>query len=135
MRYATLVGKTLRDTPKAVRSIGQQLLIRGGFIRPSDENGVVWPDWVAPYLVHLISLGGGEENASILYMKLTTMSIPVLWDDRKESTGRKFTDADLLGIPHRVVVSKRTGDKVEWKRRSDESAELLSVEEFLQKLQ
>lgn len=100
-----------------------------------DENGVVWPDQIAPYQVHLISLGGGEENASILYHKLTELSIPVLWDDRKESTGRKFADADLIGIPHRVVVSKRTGENVEWKRRDADKAEILSVDEFMQIIQ
>lgn len=96
-----------------------------------DEKGIIWPEAVAPYRVHLISLPGGEKMAETVYSKLTTQRIDVLWDDRLVSAGQKFADADLIGIPYRLVVSGKTGDKVEVKKRNDSKATLLSLDAFL----
>ena len=105
-----------------------------------DEKGIIWPESVAPYAVHLVGL---TEDADKTYEQLEKEGIEVLYDDRKDkSAGEKFADADLLGIPVRLVVSDRTRStssgqaegKVEWKNRSSEKVELLNLEEALKKL-
>lgn len=97
-----------------------------------DEKGILWPAQVAPFDVHLVSLKGGEDKARSLYDQLEAAGIEVLWDDRDESAGAKFADADLIGIPVRLVVSGRTEEgKVEFKKRDQEKAEILTVEEVI----
>jgi len=98
-----------------------------------DEKGIVWPKNLAPYLVHLISLQKGEK-AEKVYDALQEKGIEVLFDDRDASAGQKFADADLLGMPVRLVVSEKTGDLVEWKERAEKHNELITLEEALQRL-
>lgn len=100
----------------------------------NDELGIIWPESVAPFQAHLVSLPGGEEQAAVLYERLTALGVRLLWDDRSISAGAKFADADLMGMPVRLVVSGKTGDQVEWKRRTDEKAELISVAELEKRL-
>ncbi|MEI9967057.1 MAG: aminoacyl--tRNA ligase-related protein [Candidatus Moraniibacteriota bacterium] len=84
----------------------------------ADEKGLVWPEAVAPFRMQLLSLGQ-DALAETLYQNLTQAGIEVLFDDREVSAGEKFADADLLGIPYRVVVGKRAGEGiVEIKERS-----------------
>jgi prolyl-tRNA synthetase len=97
-----------------------------------DEKGICWPLAVAPFQVHLITIGVDGET---LYQQLTDSGIEVLWDDRDVSPGGKFADADLIGIPLRLVVSSRTGDKLEWKLRTSDSSELLSIDEVIGRIQ
>lgn len=101
-----------------------------------DENGIIWPKAVAPFDVHLIELKGkrGEGKAEEIYKKLNDQNIDILWDDRDVQAGQKFTDADLIGIPVRLVVSERNGDKIEWKERSKEETELLDLESVISRL-
>lgn len=96
-----------------------------------DERGIIWPKEVAPYQVHLIGLNGkGEEE----YKKLQEEGVEVLFDDREDvSAGEKFADADLIGIPVRLVVSEKTGGEVEWKDRASDKVELLGFEEIIKK--
>jgi prolyl-tRNA synthetase len=81
----------------------------------SDDKGIVWPESVAPFRVHLISLksktGEVEKAAEELYKKLRNENVEVLFDDRDATAGQKLNDADLLGIPYRVVVSEKTLEK------------------------
>jgi prolyl-tRNA synthetase len=90
----------------------------------NDERGLVLPITVAPYQVHLVSLAGqsaqAAEAAERLYDQLHTQGVDVLYDDREESPGVKFADADLIGIPLRITVGERSLGKggVEFKRRS-----------------
>jgi len=77
-----------------------------------DEHGLVWPITVAPFHVHLVLLRGkgtpqAEETADKLYTDLQAAGIEVLYDDRDESPGVKFNDADLIGCPVRITVSER----------------------------
>ena len=78
----------------------------------SDEKGIVWPETVAPYGVHLIELSGGKaevkQAADVLYEKLKASGTEVLYDDRDLRAGEKFADADLLGMPRRLVVSQKS---------------------------
>jgi prolyl-tRNA synthetase len=95
-----------------------------------DEKGIIWPKEVAPYDAHLINLK--DQTTDEIYEKLNKAGIEVLYDDRKDvSAGAKFADADLIGIPIRLVVSKRNGDKIELKKRAEEKTELLNIEEIL----
>lgn len=89
----------------------------------SDERGIVWPESVAPYDVHVVYIPGSEAvvtRAEEIAQKLSE-SMDVLYDDRDLRAGEKFADSDLLGIPYRIIVSERgiTEDTVEIKRRSD----------------
>ncbi len=99
-----------------------------------DEKGIIWPEQVAPFKVHLIGIDLKDETikkrAFEIYELLQKKNIEVLFDDREANAGAKFADADLIGIPHRLVVSKRTGDKIEYKKRSEKDAKLLSLDEI-----
>jgi len=101
----------------------------------ADERGLVWPEQVAPFMVHVVSHEQATEQADALYRQLTSAGVDVLLDDRDESFGAKMKDADLLGMPYRVVVSPRSLDAggFEFKPRVAESSEILSAEELLQK--
>ncbi|MEK7479344.1 MAG: aminoacyl--tRNA ligase-related protein [Patescibacteria group bacterium] len=100
-----------------------------------DDKGLVWPESVAPYRVHLLRLGDDEKVrkfADDVYKELCEKKIEVLYDDRLASAGEKLNDADLLGIPYRALVSAKTLEKkkVELKKRSEENAVLLDVKEI-----
>jgi len=97
-----------------------------------DGRGIVWPESVAPFAVHLISLKR-DEAVRELYDRLVAAGIEVLYDDRDVSAGQKFADSDLLGLPWRLVVSEKTGDKIEVKRRSEEGSELMELKEAINK--
>ncbi len=95
-----------------------------------DEKGIIWPEAVAPYDVHVVDLRTKDEGRRTkeIVDELEKAGIEVLWDDRDYvSAGVKFADADLLGIPWRVVVSERTGEKVEVKKRSETTAKLMDL--------
>jgi len=99
----------------------------------NDERGIIWPKVVAPFDVHLVELPGAKDVKEICE-NLEKEGIDVLWDDRNTQAGEKFADADLIGIPVRLVVSEKTGDKIEWKARISEKSELLSFDETLERL-
>lgn len=99
-----------------------------------DDKGIIWPKVIAPFQVHLISLRGGEEKAESLYNELQAKGIEVLWDERDLSPGAKFADADLIGIPVRLVVSAKTGENVEWKERTADKAEVISKTDVFKRL-
>jgi prolyl-tRNA synthetase len=106
----------------------------------NDDKGLIWPKQIAPFHVHVIGLDLKKDDikkvAYQVYKDLLDKSIEVLFDDRVGvSPGEKFKDADLIGLPFRVVVSKRTGDKVEFKRRVDEKSELYSLDKVIEIIQ
>ena len=97
-----------------------------------DESGIVWPKSVAPFQVHLIGID--LEKGEKLYRRLISQGVEVLYDDRDVRAGEKFADSDLLGIPTRIVVSAKTGDQIEIKKRSEQNAELIDegkISEFI----
>lgn len=106
----------------------------------SDEKGIVWPEMVAPFKVHLIEIQ--KENAEVrkhaedIYKKLTGLGVEVLYDDRDARAGEKFADADLIGIPFRVVVSEKTiqAGGVELKKRTEEDTKIISINELFKTL-
>ena len=99
----------------------------------SDEKGLVWPESVAPFDIHLISIedkeGKVKKEADKLYEKLTKKGVEVLYDDRDIRAGEKFADSDLIGIPKRVVISEKTlkTDSVEVKNRGDEKIKIIPI--------
>lgn len=97
-----------------------------------DEAGIVWPESVAPFKAHLLEFGG--VSAKSLYEDLQKMNVEVLYDDRLSSAGEKFAEADLIGLPFRLVVSPKTGDKVEVKKRSEKTVKLMTVNEVVKLL-
>ncbi len=106
----------------------------------SDDKGLVWPIGIAPAAVYLIRLGDSEtvvQAAEELYDTLQEQNIEVLYDDRDVRAGEKFADADLLGIPYRMVVSEKTlaTQQFELKKRTEQDTVLLTTEELLKVLQ
>ena len=100
-----------------------------------DKDGIIWPPAVAPYQVHLMHIGKGDEvqqGAESLYEELRAQGYEVLYDDRQESPGVKFKEADLLGMPLRITISQRTleTDSVEVKRRTEAEKILVKLDEL-----
>jgi prolyl-tRNA synthetase len=105
----------------------------------SDDQGLAWPEAVAPAQVYLAQLGDAEavtKQADELYENLTDKGIEVLYDDRDLRPGQKFADADLLGIPYRVVVSDKTqaAGTFELKARQGDQPEQINQNELLKRL-
>ena len=102
----------------------------------SDDKGIVWPESIAPFAIHLLSLGEDEEvlkEADKVYESLIKEGIEVLFDDRSGlSAGEKFSDADLLGIPFRAVVSVRSLKEkgIELKKRTEEKGKIVTLDEL-----
>lgn len=105
----------------------------------ADDKGLVWPEAVAPAKIYLATVGiipSVVSAADKLYDELTAAGISVLYDDRDLRPGEKFADAELLGIPYRLVVSEKTLDqqKVELKSRTNDQVELVAIEEVANRL-
>ena len=120
--------------------IGLGRLLAAAIEQNHDDKGIIWPLAIAPFHIYLCPLY--PENPQVvataekLYADLTAEDLEVLFDDRNESPGVKFNDADLLGIPLRVTISPRTLEKnsVEIKWRSEKESQLVSLEEIVAKL-
>lgn len=109
----------------------------------NDDKGIIWPKEIAPYQAHLIEIKSQNskgkstsQNSKLsgdeVYEKLLGVGVEVLYDDREDiSAGEKFADADLIGIPVRLVVSERNGDRIEYKERDKKESKLLGIEEIV----
>lgn len=105
----------------------------------SDDRGLVWPANIAPAHVYLARLGNGQavvESADQLYQDLQAAGIEVLYDDRDARPGEKFADADLIGLPYRLVVSAKTLEqaKVELKERTSQEVKMVEIQEVIKSL-
>lgn len=98
-----------------------------------DEKGIVWPKPVAPFMVHLISFEDTKEETQSWYNQLVEAGVEVMWDDRDETAGIKFADADLIGIPFRLVVSKRSLEAggAELKERTSTETQIVTMDKLL----
>lgn len=104
----------------------------------SDDKGLVWPEAIAPFKVHIVSLGGkAEAEADALYDELIDAGIEVIYDDRDERAGVKFADADLIGVPYRVTVSERNlaSSQYEFMVRQSGETELLTKDRLIAKIE
>lgn len=142
MHDATFTGKDGTKKPyyMGCYGIGLARTLATVVEKHHDEKGMIWPKNIAPYHVHLVGLDLREqkilEKATKVYEDLERGGISVLFDDRVDTPpGVKFADADLIGVPVRLVVSKRTGDQIEYKERSETESNLLSANELLQKVE
>jgi prolyl-tRNA synthetase len=142
-RYADAVGATYLDSegherPIVIGSygIGVGRLMAAVIETHHDEHGIVWPPAIAPFDVHLLTLGADEAvqaQAEKVYAQLREAGLEVLYDDREESAGIKFADADLIGCPARATVSKRSlkAGGVEMKARYAEERRVVTPEELV----
>ena len=139
-RFSDALGLTYKDAEGNAKSV-----IMGSYgIGPgrvmgtiaevrSDENGLIWPEAVAPFAVHLIALfdkdGTVAKAAEELYANLTKKGVEVLYDDRDTTAGEKFSDSDLIGIPKRIVISAKTlaDHSVETKDRATGKVEVVGI--------
>ncbi|MFC1988111.1 proline--tRNA ligase [Chloroflexota bacterium] len=120
--------------------IGLGRLLAAAIEQNHDDKGIIWPSAIAPYHIYLCPLY--MENPQVaataekLYADLIARGLEVLFDDRDESPGVKFNDADLMGIPIRVTISPRTMEKntVEVKRRSETKPQFLTLEGITERL-
>ena len=143
-RYSAAVNATYLDEngqPQLIYmgsyGIGLDRLMAVAVELHHDKDGIVWPDSIAPYRVHLVHVGkegdGTKARAEALYAKLTAAGVEVLYDDRDGlGAGVKFKDADLIGIPWRVTVSVRSLEAggVEVKRRNESERRVVAVDEL-----
>lgn len=144
-RYTDAMGATFLDRDGVSRpvimgsyGIGVGRLLACVAEEHHDERGLVWPISVAPYEVHLVSLGGegtqAQQLADDLYARLEAGGVEVLYDDREASPGVKFADADLIGVPLRVTVSTRSLERggVEVKRRAGGEVVIVGMERVVE---
>lgn len=136
-RYSAPVGLTFKDEdgkdkPVVMGAYGIGLgRLMGTIVEVlCDEKGIVWPESVAPFALHLVELSQGDEAikgaADQLYADLQNAGIEVLYDDRDVRAGEKFADSDLLGIPYRVIIGKNTTEsEIEIVRRKDGGKKLV----------
>jgi prolyl-tRNA synthetase len=143
-KYSAKMGATFIDEKQQQRAlvmgcygIGVSRLVATTIEQHHDEDGMRWPMSIAPYQIHLVTLGKDEavlSAAKHLYEKLGKAGVEVLWDDRDERPGVKFKDADLIGIPLRVTIGSKglTAGTIECKARVEpdpKKAELIPLAE------
>lgn len=99
----------------------------------NDDKGIIWPEAIAPFKVHLIEI---KSSAKKIYEDLIKAGVEVLYDDRDKTAGEKFADADLIGIPLRVVISERTlkEDSAEIKERGKKETKLVKITDLVKLL-
>lgn len=145
-RYSEPVGlKYLDENGKAQTpvmgsyGIGVGRLMAAVVEQHHDENGIIWPTSIAPFDVHLVSLAKRPtddigQQGETLYRELQQAGFDVLYDDRKESPGVKFSDADLIGIPWRITISPRSlkSGGVEIKQRRESDREVVAVDQVIE---
>ena len=148
-KYSQAMGANFRDRNGKLKpilvgcyGIGLPRLMATIIEIHHDEKGISWPSSVAPFDVHLLALGSGKKImkekikkiSERVYQDLQKKGLEVLYDDRVEKTsGEKFAEADLIGIPYRTVVSEKTlkKDSVEVKKRSEEKIKLVKIKNLL----
>ncbi len=102
-----------------------------------DEKGIIWPEQVAPFKVHLLKINSHESKvddiSEKIYQELQEKGIDVLYDDREKSPGEKFAESDLIGIPLRLVISDKTiaKDMVEIKKREEEEVKMVKIDDLI----
>jgi len=136
-KYSESFGLNFKDENGAMKpvimasyGIGIGRLMASIIEAHHDENGIIWPIEVAPYQVHLINLDQDDK----LYDNLIKKGIDVLYDDRDVSVGQKLAEADLIGIPYRLVISGKNRNLIEFKERGKKKIELIKEKDLYDKL-
>lgn len=148
-KYSDAMGATVQDQdgkdqkmPMGCYGIGITRIVGAAIEQNHDANGIIWPEPIAPFDVVLVPINLQRsaivrEAAEALYADLQNRGLDVLYDDRDVRPGVKFADAELIGIPHRIVVGERTlaNGELEYRHRRDEEARNLKREAVLKLLQ
>jgi len=149
-KYSEAMNATCLDNtgkaaimPMGCYGVGVSRIVAAAIEQNNDARGIIWPDAIAPFQLVITPIGYNKSEkvnavCDDLYAQLADMGVEVLLDDRNERPGIMFADADLMGIPHRVVVGEKSLDKgqIEYKNRRAESPEDIaqgSIIGFLQK--
>lgn len=137
VKYSSVLGLNFADKdgeskPVVMGSYGIGISrVMGAIVEVHhDDKGIIWPESVAPFKVHLIALDGKSDEGNKIYSELTDKNIDVLYDDRPDvSAGEKFADADLIGTPMRIVISNKAQEEggIEIKKRSESQARVLPL--------
>jgi prolyl-tRNA synthetase len=140
-KYSEAMGARFADVDQKQQpiwmgcyGIGVSRVAASAIEQNHDDGGMIWPLPIAPYAVQLVQMKVGNEEqdglAQELHDTLQAQGVDVLWDDRKKvSPGAKFKDADLVGIPLRIVIGRDAGErKVEWALRDTEGKESLDAD-------
>ncbi len=144
-KYAKAMGASVLDEDgksatliMGCYGIGVSRLVAATIEQNHDENGIIWPEAIAPFSVALLPMNMHKserlrEATEDLYHKLQAAGVDVLFDDRKERPGVMFANAELMGIPHRIVIGERGLDKseVEYKGRLDEKSQNISIDKII----
>ena len=122
--------------------IGISRIVAAAIEQNNDEKGIIWPKQISPYQIALIEINPKKEpNLNLmcqkLYESLKKNGQDVLWDDREQNPGVKFTDMELLGIPQMIIIGEKSfkENKVEFKKRDEEKTTLLRLQEVLTRLE
>lgn len=138
LQYADVENK-LQDVWMGSYGIGIGRTMAAIVEQSHDDKGIIWPDNIAPYKYTILIMNSKDETqikvANELYDKFNECGEEVILDDRDERPGVKFNDAELIGIPYRITVGKKAGEGiVEFKHRTAEKAEEISIEDLLNKI-
>ena len=130
-------GKT-RPIQMGCYGIGVTRVVAAAIEQNNDERGIIWPEAIAPFDIVLIPINLNKsyrikEAADSIYAELRKAGFDVLLDDRAQRPGVKFADADLLGIPHRLVIAEKTWDegRIEYKKRRSQETEMIAIANLL----
>jgi len=130
-------GKSI-DMAMGCYGIGITRIVAAAIEQNYDDWGIIWPDSIAPFQISLLPMNMHKshrvrECCEDLYMQLTEAGFEVLFDDRKERPGVMFADSELIGIPHRIVVSERGLDanEAEYKHRTSRDADKVPFEQLV----
>ena len=147
-RYSEPLGASFLDEDGTEKpliggsyGVGPARVMAAAVEQHHDENGIVWPQSIAPYDVHVLSLDGGSDDvrahAEELVVALGEAGLDVLFDERDERPGEKFADADLIGCPRRVIVGKKTLDDgaADVRRRDGTAEERVAIADVLKWVQ
>ena len=122
--------------------IGVSRVVAATIEQNHDDNGIIWPDAIAPYQVALLPMNMHKsarlrEAVDILYEQFQAAGLEVLLDDRKERAGVMFADMELIGIPHRIVLGERGLDNgvIEYKGRRDSDSQDIALDNIVEYLQ
>jgi prolyl-tRNA synthetase len=144
-KYSQALGATVLDENGKAKlmdmgcyGIGVSRVVAAAIEQNHDEKGIIWPDAIAPFHVALVPLNYDKSDdvkalADRLYLDLQQAGYDVLLDDRKERPGVKFADMELIGIPHRVVISDRgiAAGTLEYKGRRDSESQDIAIDQLL----
>ncbi|GJM68718.1 hypothetical protein HMSSN036_09340 [Paenibacillus macerans] len=145
-KYSQMLGASYldrngkrQDMIMGCYGIGISRLLSAVVEQHYDERGIVWPAALAPYRVHIIPVSVKDrqqiELVEQLYEQLARKGIEALLDDRDERPGIKFNDADLIGIPYRIIVGKAAGKgEIEYMKRGEAEVEKMTLEEALSRI-